>query len=287
MQPKSSVLLKVLLNRYHPGPPPQAFLKCLPQEDAKEITTVDTASNNPVAALAWPQHAVLQTHYSWLANIIEKMPKSLQPLVIASLSVSQAKGVARLLNVAVASNPPQHIQQFLIDQLYLHWKPQEALPREYLPKSSLADLLSLTKGELIDLIELLAMYDLSDTMRHIVDKKRLKSIYQCLPAQRQQFLRQCLHKKEKIAAPKLDIEKWDGSPEALSSILHRRGMLRFGKALCGQGRHFLWHIVHTLDRGRGNAISQHYLDNEIPGITPLLVQQVLSVINFLKPKSEA
>lgn len=286
MQLKSSVLLKVLLNRYHPGPP-QAFLKSLPAEDAKEITTIDTASQDPAAALAWPQQAIVHTHYSWLAPVVEKMPKGIRPQIIASLPEYQAKGMARLLRIPIPTPPPLPTQKFLLDQLYLRWSPPEGIPREYLPKCSLVDLLSLTKVELVELIELLAMYDLSDSIRHIVDKKKLKSIYMCLSPQKQQFLRQCLHKKEKLAAQKLDIDKWDKTPEQLNNILHRRGMVRFGKAMCGQGRHFLWHITHILDVGRGNAIVQYYQDNEIAGVTPLLVQQIFSVMNFLKPKSES
>jgi len=284
MQSKSNVLLRVLLNKYHPGPP-QSFLKCLPQDEIKEVAAVDTPSNDITPALTWPRDIILHTHYSWIAPIIEKMPKNLQLPVVASLPEPQNTGVGKLLNLAVLPPPPATMQSFMLTQLYKAWNPSDALPRAYLPKSSLEALLTLSKTDMVDLIDLMAMFDLSDAIRHIVDKMLLKKIYQCLSPQKQQFLRLSLHKKEKLAAPKLDIGKWDGSLEQFNSILHRRGMLRFGKALCGQSRAFLWHVVHILDSGRGNAVAVHYLENEIPGITPLLAQQLLSVINFLKSKN--
>ena len=131
------------------------------------------------------------------------------------------------------------------------------------------------------------MYDLAEGIRHIVDRKKLKAIYLCLSHREQAFLRICLHKKEKLAAPKLDIDKWDGSREMLHRVLHRRGMLRLGKALSGQERHFVWHLVHLLDTGRGNIILQYYAEQPVAGVTPLLIQQVVSVINFIKPKRTA
>lgn len=285
MQSKTSTFFKVLINRFHPGINP-AFFKSLPQDEIKEAYAETTSTQDTSIACAWPSNLILRTHYSWLIPHIEKLPKSLQGVLINALPDTHAKGLKKFFK---SQYPENHLSPktklFLIGLIYKEWQPQEAIPIEYLPESSLSELFQLSKIELVDLIDLLAMYDLAEIIRHIVDKKYLKAIYLCLPPQKQQFLRICLHKKEKLAAPKLDIEKWDGSQSQLSAILHRRGLLRLGKALCGQSRHFLWNIVHTLDTGRGNTLSDYYQESEIPVITPLLVQQVLSVINFLKPKS--
>jgi len=286
MQSKSAVLLKVLLNTFHPGSP-QSLLKILPEEDAKAVMASETSSKQPLLALTWPQYAITRTHYSWLAPVIEQLPKAMQIPLVASIPEPQSSGLRRLLKLApFRAELPPSAKMLLLKRLYLLWQPTEGLPPDYLPTSPLESLLSCSKAELINVIDLLAMYDLAEGIRHIVDKKKLKLIYFCLTPQQQQFLRQCLHKHEKLVAPKIDIEKWDGNPEKLTKGLHRRGMLRLGKALCGQGRHFLWHIVHILDTGRGKEISLHYQNEALPGITSLLVQQVISVINFLKPKSD-
>jgi hypothetical protein len=286
MIPKSSILFKVLLNRFHPGMG-EAFLKNLPQDEAQEIFKQTATSQDPAVALSWPHDLISRTHYSWLAPIVKELPRSLQAPVVASLPEGHASGLRSLLKLPKMplSLSPQ-VKSFLIGQLYRKWQPEEALPIQYLPPSQLSPLLNLAKSELVDIIELLAMHDLADAIRHIVDKKYLKAIYHCLSPQKQTFLRVCLHKKEKIAAPKLNIEKWDQNPDSLDVLLNRRGILRFGKALCGQSPYFLWHLVHTLDTGRGNAVSQHYHPEEIPGISPLLTQQILALINFLKQKSD-
>lgn len=287
MSSKNSVLLKVTLNRFHPGAA-QAFLKYLPQDAAKAAAAEPTQSQDLSPAFSWPNDVITRTHYSWLAPAIRKLPPSILNATLAALPEKHAEGLSKLLAVPLQKITLQPLAKtFLLQQLYNQWQPHEALPLAYIPQSSLAMLLTLTKAELVDLIDLLAMHDLADAIRHIVDKKNLKNIYLCLTSKKQQFLRICLHKKEKLVASKLEIEKWDGSPSKLHKILHRRGLLRLGKALCGQGREFLWHITHTLDTGRGATIAHYYQDEEIPGTTAPLAMQVISVFNFLKGKSEA
>lgn len=285
MQSKNSAFFKVLINRFHPGINP-SFFKSLPQDEIKEAFAETTASQNASIAFTWPNDLISRTHYSWLLPYIKAFPEELKPPMINALPDAQANGIKKLLKI----KPPkmemtQNVKAFLLGRLYLQWQPTDALPPQYLPHSVLSELFSFSKAELVDLIDLLSMYDLADAIRHIVGKKHLKALYICLSEKKQQFLRICLHRKERLTAPKLDIEKWDGSQEQLTAILHRRGMLRLGKALCGQSRHFLWNIIHTLDTGRGNAVSDYYREDPIPSVTSLLVQQVISVINFLKPKS--
>lgn len=287
MQSKASVFFKVLINRFHPGINP-TFFKSLPQDEIKQAFTEITSSQDTSVVFNWPSVLISRTHYSWLIDPIQKLPKNLKGAVINALPETHSKGIKKFLKMEGPNTYlTPNIKTFLLDQLYLQWNPEDALPREYLAHSTLDDLFQLSKKELVELIDLLSMFDLAEALRHIVDKKNLKAIYLCLTPQKQQFLRLCLHRKEKLAAPKLDIGKWDGSQNQLNDILHRRGMLRLGKALCGQSRQFLWSIVHTLDTGRGKTISEYYQEDPIQGVTPLLVQQVITVINFLKSKGDA
>lgn len=287
MQSKSLTLFKVLLNRFHPGTG-ESFLQALPQDEAKEILKKNVSSEDPSMALTWQQDLITRTHYSWLAPFIQQLPKEIQGPVIASLPEPQSSKLRSFLKIKHSLAPlPLPIKNFLINQLFQKWNPKEILPRQYLPPSPLSPLLELSKANLVELIDFLAMHDLAEAIRHIVDKKNLKLIYNCLSPQKQQYLRLCLHQKEKIAAPKLEIEKWNGDPQILETLLHRRGMFRLGKALCGQHPLFIWHLTHTLDTGRGTSLSKYYHEETIPNITPYLVQQLLFVYNFLKKKSVA
>lgn len=286
MLPKSATLFKVLLNRFHPGMVATG-LKCLSPEESQEILNQKTGSQECAAAINWTHQLIKRTHYSWLLPLIQKLPSITQGPMIAALPQPQSDKIKNLLKITVPSPLPPAIQHFLLDNLIRVWQPQEGIPIEFLPPSTLSPLLNLSKREIVTLIDFLALYDVADSIRHIVDKRLLKNIYECLTPEQQQYLRICLHKKEKLTAPKLDIAKWDGKPESFINMLHRRGMLRLGKALCGQSPQFVWHLTHILDTGRGKALAEYHQPAEISGITPLLIQQVLALLNFLKPKSVA
>lgn len=286
MPSKSSIFFKVLINRYHPGMG-ESFLKSMPKENSKEILSQNVESADAIPLLSLAQEQIDTTHYSWLTPVIQQMPIPLQTSVIASLAPHQSLRLSEALNLPSENlNLAEPIKRYFINKLWNQWKPTADLPVQYLPASSLSVLMELNKNELVELIDFLALYDLTEAIRHIVDKNFLKKLYQAISPKKQQFLRICLHQKERITSPKLELEKWSGDPQKLESILHRRGLFRLGKALSGQHSDFLWYIVHKLDIGRGSILTKYFSPEEIQGITPLLVQQVIFLINFLKKKGE-
>lgn len=278
---KRSIFFKVLLNRFHPTSG-ETILKSLPQPEVKEIFKQPLSSSNTEAAIHLPEELIARTHYSWLVPIIQKMPNPLQGSTVAALPEPQSTKLQQFLKIKKLPLLSAVMKHFLIEQLYQKWQQHEILPIAYLPPSSLQILLELKKAELVELIDYLSLYDLADAIRHIVDQKYLKKIYHFLDLPKQQFLRLCLHKNEKITVPKLEIEKWHGDQESLKTILHKRGLFRLGKALCGQSPIFIWHLIHILDTGRGTTLQSYYKETDLPGITPLLVQQVISAVNFIK-----
>lgn len=287
MSPKHALLLKVLVNRFHSGEG-ENFLKHLPQEEVKEVLGYITTSDDVSAAMRWEHDLLTRTHYSWLAPVVKGLPLYLQEPLVAAMPEKQSAGLKKLLKIEgePRSFAPS-VRTFLLDQFFGRWQPKEVVPYQYLPPSPLNSLLEFSKTEMVELIDFLALYDVSEAIRHIVDKNKLTAIYRCLSPKKQQFLRKCLHKKERIAAPKLNIDKWDGDAEKLNFLLHRRGMFRLSKALCGQSAPFLWHVVHILDTGRGGVITENYQAEAIPNITPVLRQQLLNVMDFFKQKSAA
>lgn len=285
MQPKVSMLIKILLNRFHPdgGEP---LLKYLPSEEAKAVQQQNLAFKDPLPLLTLSKDLVARIHYSWMAPIFQKQPPWKQQMIISALPEPQGSGLRYLFKLKAQKNKPSvPFKTFLLNKLFEIWHPsKDTLPLAFLPPSPLTPLLKLSKNQLVELINLLAMHDLSESIRHIVDKNQLKAIYNCLSLKKQQFLRMCLHQKEKITAPKLEMEKWDGDKNKLEQMLHKRGLLRLGKALCGQHPQFFWYITRTLDTGRAAALARYYQEEPLPEISPLLVQQVLSLINFIKQK---
>lgn len=285
MSPKSALLFKVLLNRFHHGAGETA-LKNIPKEEINEVLAHKIDSDDASAALHWTKDLIGRVHYSWLAPAVLQMPPSIQKSVAASFSERQSKGLQKVLKFdALPASVAPSVKRFLLDRFFHHWNLEGVLPLSFLPPSPLKPLLDMNKDELVLLIDYLSLYDVAEAVRHIVDKNRLKAIYRALTPDEQAYLRVCIHKKERIASPKLNMEKWDGDPEKLRIILHRRGMFRLSKAISGQSKEFLWHLVHILDTGRGKTVEEEYEEKEVPGITPFLIQQLKGVLDYLKNKS--
>lgn len=289
MQARGWIILRVLLNRFHQGPV-EAMLRCLPQEDAHAILAQEIHSTDAKLALSQPQELINRVHYSWLLPAIKSLPQGLHAPILKLLPKERLGRLQKLLPETLKISPEPlspFVQKFLAQILYHSLEPGEVLPVEYLPKTPLTDLVYWTKPRLMELMDLLGIHDLAEEMRHIIDKQRLSLLQPCLTTKKKQFLRLCLHKTEKIATSRIGLDKWDGDCRKLNQLIHQRGLLRLGKALCSQHPDLVWHIAHVLDSGRGEAILNHYSSAAIPGVTPVLVQQVINTINFLNNNKSA
>lgn len=285
MRKKSWVMMKVLLNRFHHGST-DALQHCLPLEDVQIVLGTDVSSQDVKPAIIRPEEYFKQIHYSWLQSTIQKFSADLQPYIVSALEKPQAAGLANLLGLPRLPQPKiGAMRAFLLHELYEKFDSEEVLPPEYIPQTLLSVLLEKNKSELIEIIDFLGLYDLAEKIRQIVDKNRLKGLYQCITPSMQQFLSVCLHQKDKITAPELSLEKWKGDKESLLYILQQRGLLRLGKALAGTNSDFQWYLVHKLDIGRGKILMKYSAREEVPRITHLLTQQVLNIVNFMNKKS--
>lgn len=285
MQGKSAILLKVLVNRYEKGSP-EIALKWLPEETIKNIAQIPIIANDPLPLFEAPQKALNKMHYSWFLPHIEKLPKEIQLSVISSFSDIQSSRLKKMLNLESENAPLSPLIKNYIAHAFsrcisgIH----ETLPLEYLPETPFNVLATWSKNDLVELIEFLGIHDLSNEMKRIVDKKILKNAYNCLSSKEQQYLKLCMHQKEKVTTPSLGLEKWKGEASKLKTVLQTRGVIRLGKALSGNHPDLLWHLGHTLDTGRGSALLKYYNKTALPGITAALSQQVINLMNFLKIK---
>jgi hypothetical protein len=285
MQRKSSIMLRVLMNRYHQGAP-DALLAGLPKEGAKEVLEQDVQSSDALQVMLLPLNFLGdRIHYSWLVPAIETFSKQMQPVVISALPSHSSEPLSKLMKRPLLPPQARPVREFLLNILCQKFSDRPVLPVEFLPETPLMQLSTLNKSQLIELIDLLGLFDLAEELRHIVDKVLVKSIYSCLSAKQQQFLRICLHQKEKLKAGKIGLTNWKGDAAQLERLLHRRGLLRLSYALAGQHRDFVWHIVHRLDVGRGHLLEKYYSIKELPGVTAFLSQQILNTLNFLNKSS--
>lgn len=287
MEAKAWVMFRVLLNRYHPINAP-VLLKFLPEEDLRTLQPLEIPSDDVTAALESPKALLARIHYSWLLASIQALPAILHGPLLGSLSEAQALQLMPLLGKTSSLHlpvPAAPLQAFLAEKLFHLVKPLTLLPLAYLPPSLLKVLAHLEKSQIVKMVDFLGIHDVSESMRYIIDKNLLKKIFACLSVQKRQFLKLCIQQQEKLTATRLDLTGWDGSCEKLDTIMHRRGLLRLGKALCGQHPDLVWYITHILDSGRGQILLKHFSPTVISGITPALVEQVINVMNFIEPKN--
>lgn len=288
MQPKSALMARLLLNRYFKGNQ-QSFLSVLPQFEANAILESDTSLNDPLLLLKAPSDRIAALHYTWLKSALEGFSEEVRPLLVSPLSKRQADQLTKALNIAPLDRPltPQ-IKNYLNRILLSKVKGSDTVtPLEFLPQGQLSFLADCSSGDIVELCDFLGLYDIGEELRHIVDKKILKNVYQCLSPKEQSFLKQCMSTKIKLVAPGLGLDRWNGEPAKLRHAMQARGLLRLGKALSGAHEDLLWHLTHRLDKGRGETLFRYYSKQPISGVTPLLIQQVQNVMNILKKKSES
>ncbi|KAF3362175.1 hypothetical protein PHSC3_001240 [Chlamydiales bacterium STE3] len=278
---KQQIYLRILLNYFH-GEQQEALLKGLPPPQAREIAGLNIDNNDPSLIFLHPQEAIGSIHYSWIAEEIKKQPSTLQRFFISAATPTQQLGLTKLLGKNGSGELAPALSVYFCYQLYISLEMQNLLPKPFLPKTPLLRLLQLSKTQLVTLIDFFGLYDLAEEMRTIVNTKNLKNIHACLSPKKHQFLRICLHLKERLVAPKLQLDKWDGNCQELQKRLHRRGLSRLGKALMGQNPDFIWYLVHTLDIGRGKILVAQAPGQELPGIASLLQTQLLNLIDFLE-----
>ncbi len=286
MQDKISVMLRLLLNSYHKGNQDDV-LKLLPEEISKNVSELSIQSSDFQAAMTAPLDLLKTVHYSWLTPKLKELPKNTLSLILSLLPDPQATKLKN--NLSIKGNLPEFspkMKTFVLQQVSHLIDIDEALPLAFLPRSDMTKLSELKKRQLVELIDYLGLFDLSQELHHIVDKKILENVYSSLTPIRQVFLKKLLQSKEKLVTNRLNLENWDGSQEKLLKLLHHRGMVRLGYALSGQNPDLNWHIIHILDTGRGEKLLRYINEKEIPGVTTTLKEQIQTILTFFKKVSK-
>ena len=226
-----------------------ALERFLPEGERSFLSTL-----SPLTPSSESEPLVDQVHWSWFLPTLKTFSEREQGLFLASLQPPAASSLAQALGLvykpeSLTSVAKTYFREQLLNSLV--GSHEQLLPPQCLPSSPLNHLLSLTKKQLTQLIDRLALYDVAAELKHIVDTHTIKKISGCLtPAERERL--KAL--KEFHPLPRLGLEQWDGSEQAFRSLLHKRGLQRLGIALSGQDADLVWALCHRLDIGRGNAL---------------------------------
>jgi len=279
MNLREARIFNVLLNRYDPQE--RSKLLSFLQPEVKQDLALQGFHFDEIAPLLFQhQHVLERMHYSWLKPVLQKFPEELVLLVISSLSPGQVEGLK--LKKIPSMRLSQNVKLFIKTLIYKHLDIQNLLPIEFLPTSEFSVLLNMDKNKLMDLVDFLGLHDLASEVRKIVNPSLLKNIYTSLAPKQFHYLKICMNQKDKLVSPPLGIDISASDSSLIKQAIHKRGLVRFGKALCGEHKDLVWYIAHVLDTGRGKILLSQYQPEAIPAITSFLQMQVMNVINFLK-----
>ncbi|MDP1608547.1 MAG: hypothetical protein Q8L98_04445 [Chlamydiales bacterium] len=241
----------------------QAFLGKLPPEKREKLETFlpeelryspqeETHSNKEPS-----KDLFEQIHWSWFLPTLKTYAEKEQQCFLAALPKDVADNISASLHITPLSEPlTQSANSYLLGLLKSSLIPSSAdlLPQEYLPASPLNQLLSITKKQFIELLQLLGLHDLAVELRQIVDTKTLKKLHSFITEKEHKRIKELSSYQKNSLSPRQLLDRWDGEEESLRILLHRRGLIRLGAALQSQHPDLIWHICHQLDIGRGSSL---------------------------------
>jgi hypothetical protein len=218
-----------------------------------------------------------QVHWSWFLPTLKSYPAEEQSLFLSALDPTSAQVLAEEIPCKWRSEQLTEIGRAYLRHLLLNSLvgPHDRLiPKPLLLPSPLNRLLSLTKQQLILLIDFLSMHDLAAEMRHIVETRTMKKLAGCLTHAERTFLKRIATKAEPFTVPRMRLEQWNGQCEELRYVLHRRGIARLGLALSRQDSGLIWYLCHQLDIGRGTSLLKHSVQESPQTTIEAAAQQV-------------
>jgi hypothetical protein len=262
----------------------QALLTHLPEMEAEALAAPCDFQGDPTLGVAPLEEELTRMHSSWLAPFLRSLSEGDIKIFLGCLTEKQQNGLKSSL---LFSNHIPTIsdlgKRFLRRQFFSTLAGQEdLLPISCLPRAPINDLLAMSYEELLSLIDLLSMHDLSVEIRHIIDTAKLKRIYALLTQPQTNFLKTLLYRKEPVVFKKMELTKWDGRTEELASTLEQRGINRLAKALYNEEPSLVWYIAHRLDADRGALLQKLSTPLDHPRAASLLSEQVTDLIQSLK-----
>jgi|GEM_PF-2426961 len=256
------------------------------EETQKELAASSLDQADPQLLFSGFSSWLDSVHYSWLLEPIQTIKEPIRNLIIAQLPEKQQRGLMQHSLSPLAPTSSLVGQKFLFHTLKKICGDLPLLPRTFLSPSPLDPLLSLSKQELVTVIDLLSMHDLAEEMRHIVNKKLLQPIIANLSNNQQKYLKRILHQKSKATISPLNIKELYTNKSLFLKTLHKRGLKRLSIALSGGEFLFTQHLAHILDTGRGKILLDLYQQMEIPTSSTIMRQQALQIVQLIQSKDK-
>ncbi|GAB4187574.1 MAG: hypothetical protein Tsb0015_06450 [Simkaniaceae bacterium] len=241
----------------------------------------ETLTNFNFYAPAKPlEELIYSMHHSWLLPVIKELQTEDQKLFLAALTGQQAQQLKTDLNLDFPTLPLEaFLEEFILQEVFERLvKGHNFIPKEYLPPHPLNILLHLNREQFLKLFDFLGIHDLALDLKKMIQANIIKNVSQALSSEEQDYLKEIKGRKEEVGFGSLHLAKWDGTPESLRKILHKRGINRVAKALFGAHASLLWHISHRIDRNRAAALHKLCTDIKNNEAKERLIHDILELI---------
>lgn len=272
------------------------FLDCLPstqektelcrflsEDEQEDIEQTPPLPFHPSHGLSSDKERLEPIHYSWFVPFLERLSDADKYLFISPLQTQKealylhfdlTRSVESLTDLAVT---------FLSQELY-HYLTQDypvILPQDCLPEDPLNSLLELSREQLLSVVDLLSLHDLSLEIKTMISSSHLIKIDSILSSSQKNYLYELKKKIEPVAFKPMGLNHWNGDELLLKKILHQRGLNRLSKALSASHPSLLWHLSHKLDMGRASVVKTLFKTLKNKKAHTVLVAQVCELLAAL------
>jgi len=277
------MLTKALLESFHPKQL-NSFLAFSSIDLKQQLELLPSIpSETHLSALSPTNDTLLShIHYSWFIDFFKTYPVELQELLIHIIPKKNQNKVVSILKVEKSKKVPSlFFQNYLKNQICAYFfKDSNLVFQNIIPSCELSPLLDFKKHTLINSIDLLVVYTIAQEVPKIVEKDKLKKVYQTLSKQQLDFLKFCLNTPFPPQKNSKLFFNTEESPEQLKYALHLRALSLFAIVLKGQGSSFIWHLTHKLDVGRGKTLIKLMKNGSetYEKLETVLTKQILTII---------
>lgn len=283
MDHKGSAFFASLLQRVSPSSR-EKLLSFLKDEERENISMPDIEALFPFPkSIVNPSLFTQKIHYSWIAELLKEYPQEIKPLFLSLFPPKMGQSLAEFLKISYNPRPQAHLGKlFLLAHLKEKILPEDLLAEELIPFKPLSLLLNLTKNELVEVINLLGMFDIAGQIPKILDKNLLRTLYSLLKEKEQEFLKKCLKKSTKWQPLPLALAQLVQDKRKFKMTLHNRGLTRLAFAVSQEEKDYIWHLTHLLDTGRATKLEEQMQKIPAKNLNLYFQEQVFEAVQEIK-----
>lgn len=256
----------------------------LSDEKKEDLQAIIPSSFSPSEGLFTNEERLSFIHYTWWLFFLDPLSDQDKYLFIGALSSGVQDQLLSHYSLTRSDiTLTSFAKPFFQETLYHHLTKSTPglLLIECLPKHPLNELLFLSREQLLSLIDLLSVHDLSIEIKTLISASHLTKVFELLSEKQKGYYQLIRQKKEPLSFTPMGISRWGGDPHHLKKVLHQRGLNRLAKALSVCHSSMVWHLLHKLDIGRSASVQALIKDLKNKKAHDFLVLQVCEIMNAL------